>query len=58
MMSFVRRTWPYFVGFAIVEAFTVYYFGPKANYSTDFAGIFVIWMFYAWTTREQEHSDL
>jgi hypothetical protein len=50
-MSFVRDSWPYFLGFAIAEAVTFYFDGPTGNLTTSLAGIFVVWMFYAWTAR-------
>jgi hypothetical protein len=51
LVFFVRNRWPYFLGFAIIEAGIYYFNGVTGNFTTGFLGIFVIWLYYAWTTR-------
>ena len=49
--TFVRRKFPYFIGFAIIEVGIYYFNGLTGNFITGFLGIFVIWLYYAWMTR-------
>lgn len=53
-VNFLARKWPYFIGFAIIEGGIYYFNGATGNFATGFLGIFVIWLYYAWTTRGQE----
>jgi hypothetical protein len=51
MMDFVRQSWLYIAGFAIAEAVTCYFDGLTGNLTTSLLAIFVIFMFYAWTSK-------
>ena len=53
-VNFLARKWPYFIGFAIMEGGVYYFNGVAGNFTTGFLGIFVIWLYYAWMTRDQE----
>ena len=52
-ITFLRRKYPYLLGFGIIEAMLYYFNGPVGNFTTGFAGLFVIWMFYVWMYRER-----
>jgi hypothetical protein len=52
-MNFIRKRWPYIIGFLIIEAGIYYFNGAKGNVTTGFLGIFTIWLYYAWMTRDQ-----
>ena len=45
---FIREKYPYFLGFAIVEAITYYFNGVTGNFTTGFLGLFAIWIYYSW----------
>jgi len=49
---FVRNKYPYFLGFLIIEAGIYYFNGPAGNFMTGFLGLFVIWIYYSWMSRE------
>ena len=51
IVSFVRRKYPYLLGFCIVEAALYYFGGPRGNFSTGFLGLFVIWIYYSWISK-------
>ena len=51
LMNFLRRRWPYILGFCIIEAGIYYFNGQKGNFTTGFLGIFTVWLYYAWMTR-------
>ncbi len=51
-MSFIAKKWPYFLGFCIVESGVYYYNGPTGNFTTGFAGLFAIWLYYVWMYRD------
>ena len=50
-VSFVRSKFPYFLGFGIVEAMIYYFNGPRGNFTTGFLALFVLWLYYSWTSR-------
>ncbi len=50
-MNFIRKKWPYFLGFAIIEIGMYYFNGARGNLTTGFPGIFAIYMYYSWMTR-------
>jgi hypothetical protein len=49
--TFVARKWPYFIGFAIIEGGIFYFNGATGNFTTGFAGLFGIWLYYVWSYR-------
>ena len=49
--SFIRRKFPYFLGFCIIEACIYYFNGPTGNFTTGFLGLFTIWVYYSWMSR-------
>lgn len=51
VVSFVRRRYPYFLGFGIVEAGIYYFNGPAGNFTTGFLGLFTLWIYYSWIGR-------
>ena len=52
MMAFLREKYPYLLGFLVIEAGIYYFNGPAGNFTTGFLGLFLVWMFYAWMSRE------
>ena len=38
--TFLREKYPYFVGFAVIEAGIYYFNGPTGNFTTGFLGLF------------------
>jgi hypothetical protein len=50
--SFLREKYPYLLGFAAIEGGIYYFNGPTGNFTTGFIGLFAIWIFYAWMSRE------
>ena len=54
MLNFLRSKWPYFIGFLIIEGGIYYFNGPTGNFTTGFLGIFAVWLYYAWMTRDHE----
>ena len=50
--SFVRNRYPYVLGFLAIEAAIYYFHGPTGNFTAGLAGLFVIWIYYSWTSRE------
>jgi hypothetical protein len=51
LVSFVRKKYPYFLGFCVIEAGIYYFNGPTGNFTTGFLGLFVIWIYYSWMSR-------
>ena len=51
-VRFVRSKFPYFLGFGVVEAMIYYFNGPRGNFTTGFLGLFVLWLYYSWTSRD------
>ena len=51
MVSFLRRKYPYFLGFAIIEGLLYYFNGPTGNFTTGFLGLFTLWLFYVWMSK-------
>ena len=49
---FVATKWPYFIGFAIIEGGIYHFNGATGNFTTGFAGLFCIWLYYVWSYRE------
>jgi hypothetical protein len=45
--TFIRDKYPYFLGFAIIEAIIYYFNGPTGNFTTGFLGLFAIWIYYS-----------
>jgi hypothetical protein len=56
MLNFFREKWPYFIGFAILEAVMYYLNGTRGQFLFGIAGMFTIWMYYAWTIRDQKND--
>jgi hypothetical protein len=50
--SFVRKRYPYFLGFCVVEAGIYYFDGPTGNFTTGFLGLFIIWIYYSWMSKQ------
>jgi hypothetical protein len=51
-MIFLREKYPYLLGFLVIEAGIYYFNGPAGNFTTGFLGLFAIWIFYSWMSRE------
>jgi hypothetical protein len=50
-VSFLRKRYPYLLGFLIIESGIYYFDGPTGNFTTGFLGIFIIWAYYSWMTK-------
>jgi len=50
-VSFLRKKYPYLLGFFIIESGIYYFDGATGNFTTGFLGIFTIWIYYSWMTR-------
>jgi hypothetical protein len=50
--SFVRSKYPYFLSFLIIEAGIYHFNGPTGNFTTGFLGLFIIWIYYTWMSKE------
>ena len=51
MASFLRKKYPYILGFCVIEAGIYYFDGPTGNFSTGFLGLFAIWIYYSWLSK-------
>ncbi len=51
VVSFIRKKYPYILGFCIIEAGIYYFDGPTGNFSTGFLGLFAIWFYYSWISK-------
>ncbi len=51
-VAFIRRNYPYILGFSVIEAAIYYFNGPTGNFTTGFLGLFAIWLYYGWMSRE------
>ena len=49
--SFIRKKYPYLLGFCIIEAGIYYLNGPTGNFTTGFLGLFAIWIYYSWMSK-------
>lgn len=49
--SFIRRKYPYFLGFLIIEGGIYYFNGSTGQFTTGFLGLFTIWIYYSWMSR-------
>lgn len=49
--TFIRNKWPYFIGFAVIEACIFYFDGPTGNFTTGFPAFFLAWLFYSVMAR-------
>jgi hypothetical protein len=56
-VCFIRSKFPYFLGFCIIEALTYYFNGPTGNFTTGFLGLFVVWLYYSWISREPHQEQ-
>ena len=45
--TFISTKWPYFIGFAVVEALIYYFDGPTGNFTSGFPLFFCAWLFYS-----------
>ena len=54
MGSFIRDKYPYFLGFAIIEAIIYYFNGATGNFTTGFLGLFAIWLYYSWMSKPRK----
>ena len=45
--TFISTKWPYFIGFAVVEALIFYFDGPTGNFTSGFPLFFLAWVFYS-----------
>lgn len=52
-ITFVREKYGYILGFLIIEAGIYYFNGPAGQFTTGFLGLFAVWLFYAWMSRDQ-----
>ena len=52
VVSFIRRRYPYILGFCVVEAGIYYFNGPTGNFNTGFLGLFAIWIYYSWMSKQ------
>jgi len=50
--SFIRKKYPYILGFCAVEAGIYFLDGPTGNFSTGLLGLFAIWIYYSWMSQE------
>ena len=52
VVSFTRKKYPYILGFAVIEAAIFYFDGPTGNFTTGFLGLFIVWIYYSWMSKE------
>ena len=52
VVSFIRKKYPYILGFCAVEAGIYYFNGPTGNFNTGFLGLFTIWIYYSWMSKK------
>jgi len=52
VVSFIRKKYPYILGFCVVEAGIYYFNGPTGNFNTGFLGLFTIWIYYSWMSKK------
>ena len=52
IVLFIRKKYPYILGFCVVEAGMYYFGGPTGNFNTGFLGIFAIWIYYSWMSKK------
>jgi len=52
VVSFIRKKYPYLLGFCAVEAGIYYFNGPTGNFNTGFLGLFTIWIYYSWMSKK------
>jgi hypothetical protein len=52
VVSFIRKKYPYILGFCVVEAGMYYFGGPAGNFSTGLLGLFAIWIYYSWISKK------
>jgi hypothetical protein len=49
--AFIRKKYPYILGFCVIEAGIYYFEGSAGNFSTGFLGLFAIWIYYSWLSK-------
>jgi len=52
VVSFIRKKYPYILGFCVVEAGMYYFNGATGNFNTGFLGLFAIWIYYSWMSKQ------
>jgi len=52
VVLFIRKKYPYILGFCVVEAVIYYFDGPTGNFNTGFLGLFAIWIYYSWMSKK------
>jgi hypothetical protein len=52
VVSFIRSKYPYILGFCIVEAGIYYFNGQIGNFNTGLLGMFALWIYYNWISKE------
>jgi hypothetical protein len=50
--AFIRKKFPYILGFCVVEAGIYYFNGRDAKFYTGFPGLFAIWIYYGWMSKK------
>lgn len=50
--SFIRRKYPYILGFCVIEAGIYAFEGAAGNFTTGFLGLFAIWIYYSWLGQQ------
>jgi hypothetical protein len=52
MTWFVRNKGPYILGFCVIEAGIYHFDGLTGDFTTGLLGLFAIWIYYSWMSRE------
>jgi len=50
--SFIRKKYAYILGFCLIEAAIYYFDGPTGNFTTGCLGLFIIWIYYSWMSKQ------
>ena len=51
VVSFIRKRYPYLLGFCVIEAGLYYFNGATGNFTTGFLALFAIWIYYSWMSK-------
>jgi len=49
---FIRKRYPYILGFCAVEAGMYFFGGLSGNFITGLLGLFAIWIYYSWMSQK------
>ena len=52
IVSFIRKKYPYILGFCVIEAGIYYFNAQPGNLNTGLLGLFAIWLYYNWMSKE------